>query len=202
MARKCVRLQSLPTATPCSPRHDARVTRGELVTSVPLHNELASHSLPPHGVPPPTHPHPPQTRTHTRSHMRVALLSPRSHLSLPASHCFPRVTHNRSLHSLSRSPTRCVLDDVTALAISLTHLLRARRRHCTRPLAHPLAACSTTSLHSPFRFPLAACSTTPLHSPTRSPTRRESNQAKVVWWGSAPFWTTTGARGLWREKRQ
>ena len=142
MARTCVRLRSSPTATttatPCSPRHDARVTRGELVTSVPLHNELASHSLPPHGVPPPTHPHPPQTRTHTRSHMRVALLSPLSHLSLPASHCFPRVTHNRSLHSLSRSPTLCVLDDVTAL---------------THPLAHPLATCSTTSLHSPTRSP-------------------------------------------------
>jgi hypothetical protein len=150
VARTCVRLRSSPTATttatPCSPRHDARVTRGELVTSVPLHNELASQSLPPHGVPLPTHPHPPQTRTHTRSHMRVALLSPRSHLSLPASHCFPRVTHNRSLHSLSRSPTLCVLDDVTALTHSLTHSLRARRRHCTPPLAHPLATCSTTFL--------------------------------------------------------
>ena len=41
----------------------------------------------------------------------------------------------------------------TALAISLAHSLRARRRHCTRPLAHPLAACSTTSLHSPTRSP-------------------------------------------------
>jgi hypothetical protein len=75
-----------------------------------------------------------------------------------------------SLHSPTRSPTRYVLDDVTALAHSLTHSLRARRRHCTRPLAHPRATCSKTSLHSPTRSPHAACSKTSLHSPTRSPT--------------------------------
>ena len=111
-----------------------------------------------------------RAHAHTRLHMRVTLLSPHSHLPLPTSHCFPRVTHNRSLHSLSRSPTLCVLDDVTALAHSLTHSLRARRRHCTRPLAHPRATCSKTLLHSPTRSPLATCSKTSLHSPTRSPT--------------------------------
>jgi hypothetical protein len=44
------------------------------------------------------------------------------------------LTH--SLHSPTRSPTRCVLDDVTALAHALTHSLRARRRHCIHSFAH------------------------------------------------------------------
>ena len=190
--------------------HAANSSRPSLCTTNLRHIHF------PHTVPP-THPHPPQTRTHTRSHMRVALLSPLSHLSLPASHCFPRVTHNRSLHSPTRSPTLCVLDDVTALAHSLTHSLRARKRHCTHPLAPPLAACSKTSLHSPTRSPTHCVIddvTTLAHSLTHSLrdrrrhythhslTHRESDQATVVWWGSALFWTITGARGLWRETRQ
>ena len=47
---------------------------------------------------------------------------------------FPTPTNPPSYPLSTRSPTRCVLDDITALA-------------------HPLAACLTTSLHSPTCSP-------------------------------------------------